>query len=264
MLSLPHSFRAMSMRVPLGESCDACGACIYACPVKAVSLVEGKPEIDYQRCFLCFNCVEACRERESARASLYEYLPHLDCAECSFEDCESFAENVESEEELERCPHLSEELRRALRLVFNPDAHLPGYPIAEHVIPTKSGVFEVGCPGKASPLIATSDYLYTVTRITAALSFAGIDAYLAVVPSEGYCMRLALTLGTFNAEELKETLEREAPQLAHRSVILPRQARVLRLNLGWRTIFGPSRLEELPAFIIKNQLLFGFRAYAGD
>jgi len=122
----------------------------------------------------------------------------------------------------------------------------------------------VGSPDRDSPLIATSDYLYTVTRVTEALSFAGIDAHLAVVPSEGYCMRLALTLGTFSVEALREIIEKEAPKLAHRSVILPRQARVLALNLRWRTIFGPSRLEELPAFIIKNQRLFGFRARTGD
>lgn len=254
----------MSRQVPLGESCDGCGACIYACPVKAVKLVKGRPEIDYQRCFLCFNCIEVCREREDARASLHEYLPNLDCAECGFEDCESFADSLAEEEELERCPHLGEELRRALHLVINPEAHLPAYPIAEHVIPTKSGVFSVGNPGKASPLIATSDYLYTVTRITAALSFADIDAYIAVVPGEGYCMRLALTLGTFSTQELRRMLERDAPRLTHHSIILPKQARMLRLNLGWRTIFGPSRLEELPAFIIKNQLLFGFRAHSRD
>ncbi|WP_457555151.1 (Fe-S)-binding protein [Candidatus Pyrohabitans sp.] len=251
------------MRVPLGESCDGCGACVYACPVKAVTLVEGKPEIDYSRCFLCFNCVEVCREREGG-ASLYEYLPLLDCGECGFQDCEDFAEGIAREEELERCPHLEERLRRALRLVLSPEAYLSPYPIAEHQIPTKSGIFQVGSPDRDSPLIATSDYLYTVTRVTEALSFAGIDAHLAVVPSEGYCMRLALTLGTFSVEALREIIEKEAPKLAHRSVILPRQARVLALNLRWRTIFGPSRLEELPAFIIKNQRLFGFRARTGD
>ncbi|WP_457555294.1 (Fe-S)-binding protein [Candidatus Pyrohabitans sp.] len=245
------------MRVPLGESCDGCGACVYACPVKAVALVEGKPEINYGRCFLCFNCVEACREREG-RASLYGYLPHLDCGECGFADCEEFAEGAAREEELERCPHLEERLRRALRLVLNPGAYLPAYPIADHRIPTKSGIFEVGTPCESSPLIATSDYLYTVARVTEALSFARINAYLAVVPSEGYCMRLAITLGTFSTDALREMLE--GAELRHRSVILPRQARVLRLKLGWRTVFGPSKLEELPAFIIKNQRLFGFRA----
>ena len=41
-------------------SCDGCGACANACPVKAVSIQGGKAQIDYKKCLFCGKCVEAC------------------------------------------------------------------------------------------------------------------------------------------------------------------------------------------------------------
>ena len=43
-----------------GASCDGCGKCAEACPVKAVSVEQGKAQIDYNKCLFCGKCVEAC------------------------------------------------------------------------------------------------------------------------------------------------------------------------------------------------------------
>jgi ferredoxin len=40
--------------------CSSCGACIEACPNKAISRKNGKIFIDYSRCISCFCCQEAC------------------------------------------------------------------------------------------------------------------------------------------------------------------------------------------------------------
>lgn len=45
------------------DSCDGCGACAAACPVKAVSVVGGRAQIDYQKCLFCGRCVEACANK---------------------------------------------------------------------------------------------------------------------------------------------------------------------------------------------------------
>jgi ferredoxin len=43
-------------------ACDACGVCIKGCPVKALSLVDGRPFWSY-RCESCMRCMNQCPKR---------------------------------------------------------------------------------------------------------------------------------------------------------------------------------------------------------
>ncbi len=43
-----------------GKECIDCGLCARICPGKAIEMVEGKPRIDYSRCFKDADCVNSC------------------------------------------------------------------------------------------------------------------------------------------------------------------------------------------------------------
>jgi uncharacterized protein (DUF362 family)/NAD-dependent dihydropyrimidine dehydrogenase PreA subunit len=46
--------------VRYGE-CVACGSCVQACPVEAITMTDAGPVIDYDACIRCFCCHEMCR-----------------------------------------------------------------------------------------------------------------------------------------------------------------------------------------------------------
>ena len=48
------------MRYKISENCIACGACEMNCPVGAISMGDGKMEIDPEKCIGCGACASVC------------------------------------------------------------------------------------------------------------------------------------------------------------------------------------------------------------
>ena len=48
------------MRYKISENCSACGACEMNCPVGAISMGDGKMEIDPEKCIGCGACASVC------------------------------------------------------------------------------------------------------------------------------------------------------------------------------------------------------------
>ncbi len=48
------------MAYAIGDACVACGACAAQCPVEAISMGDGKYEIDADKCIECGACADQC------------------------------------------------------------------------------------------------------------------------------------------------------------------------------------------------------------
>lgn len=44
----------------INDECLGCGACVGACPVDAISEIDGKYSIDADACIECGACADAC------------------------------------------------------------------------------------------------------------------------------------------------------------------------------------------------------------
>ena len=68
--------KRMRGQLTVNGSCDGCSNSTAACPVQAMSIVEGKPVIDYSKCIFCGRCVEACAKNSLHHVSK-EALPEI-------------------------------------------------------------------------------------------------------------------------------------------------------------------------------------------
>ncbi len=48
------------MAYRISDKCIACGACEMNCPVGAISMGDGKYEIDKEKCIECGTCASVC------------------------------------------------------------------------------------------------------------------------------------------------------------------------------------------------------------
>ena len=56
------------MAYAIGDACVACGACEAQCPVGAISMGDGKFEIDAEKCIDCGSCAGTAVDAQIGRA----------------------------------------------------------------------------------------------------------------------------------------------------------------------------------------------------
>ena len=113
----------------------------------------------------------------------------------------------------------------------------------------------IGTPGRGSPVLVTGNFTLTVRRLRDALR--GRDAWLLVANSKGINVWCAAGGGHLTHHDIISVIRtsRIAEQVDHREVILPQlcatgvERRRITEATGFKTRWGPARLEDLPAFL---------------
>lgn len=115
------------------------------------------------------------------------------------------------------------------------------------------GVYAIGAPGRADPVLLTGNFLASVEAVRAGL--AGTAAFLAVEDTDGWNVWCAGDAGRFNAEKAAALLELHdvARLVDRRRIIVPRLGGRVRRRLaeltGWEVEVGPIEARDLPDFL---------------
>ena len=59
-IEISQNRRYDTMAYKISDDCLACGACVEACPVEAITEGDGKYVIDADKCLSCGACDDAC------------------------------------------------------------------------------------------------------------------------------------------------------------------------------------------------------------
>jgi ferredoxin len=124
--------------------------------------------------------------------------------------------------------------------------------------PCRTGVIQIGHPGRDAPVFLTCNYHLTVERVKRALK--GLDCYLLVANSRGINVWCAATGGLLTHHDVISALKTSGieERVDHRQVILPQlaatgvEARAVQEKTGWKVIWGPVYARDIPAFL-ENQ-----------
>ena len=121
------------------------------------------------------------------------------------------------------------------------------------------GLYAVGSPDAASPVLVTSNYKMTFDRVRAELG--GLNLWLMVLDTDGVNVWCAAGKGTFGTDEVVHRLEATALSsvVSHRTLILPQLGAVgvaaheVRAKSGFRVVYGPIRAKDIPLYLQNGQ-----------
>lgn len=119
----------------------------------------------------------------------------------------------------------------------------------------KAGLYEVGSPGPASPVLLTTNYALTYFLVRGDAEASGVPSYIVVVDTQGLSVACSVAGGKLTPDMVAEAIrssgvERVAP---HRTLVIPGRMARLKYAIedatGWRVVVGPRDSSELRSFL---------------
>lgn len=117
------------------------------------------------------------------------------------------------------------------------------------------GLYAIGEPDSKSPVLVSANYKLTFDHLRSSLP--GVSAWVLILDTLGINVWCAAGKGTFGTDELvsRIALTRLSELLEHRTLIVPQlgapgvSASKVKEESGFRVIFGPVDILDLPAFL---------------
>ncbi len=119
----------------------------------------------------------------------------------------------------------------------------------------RPGLYAVGNPGQASPVLVSANYKLTFDMLRKELS--GLDCWLLILDTKGINVWCAAGKGTFGTDELVRRIEKTALAeiVSRRTLILPQlgapgvSAHEVMRQTGFSVVYGPVRAGDIRAFL---------------
>jgi len=120
------------------------------------------------------------------------------------------------------------------------------------------GIYAVGNPDKASPVLLSANYKLSFDTLRKNLS--GLDCWILVIDTKGVNVWCAAGEGTFGTDELVNRIEAVGLDgiVAHKNIIVPQLGASgvcgyeVTKRTGFSVIFGPVRASDIKEFITAN------------
>lgn len=120
------------------------------------------------------------------------------------------------------------------------------------------GLYAVGKPGSASPVLVTANYKLGFDKLRTRLKHT--DAWILVIDTRGINVWCAGGKNLFSASEVAQTVKQSGLHavVSHRRLVLPQlaangvAAREVKKACGFEVVWGPVRADDIEAFLANN------------
>jgi 2-polyprenyl-3-methyl-5-hydroxy-6-metoxy-1,4-benzoquinol methylase len=131
---------------------------------------------------------------------------------------------------------------------------IPPYP------KVRPGLYAIGSPDRASPVLVTGNFDLTVRRLVQAIDGA-VDAWILVADSAGINVWCAAGGGYFTAEKVIAAVKSSHLDqvVDHHALVLPQLCANgvdgwrIRREIGWGVHWGPAKAVDIPAYLANHR-----------
>jgi acetyl-CoA decarbonylase/synthase complex subunit gamma len=121
---------------------------------------------------------------------------------------------------------------------------------------TTPGIYEIGTPTDASPVLITTNFSLTYFIVSGEIEGSKIPSYLLVMDTEGLSVMTAWAAGKFVADLMAQFIKKSGieAKVKHHKLIIPgysaSESGGLEEELpGWEIMVGPREGSHIPAFL---------------